>query len=408
MALITTIIAIVSISFAVIHFKKKRHSMLVYEKVQALLRPVQESLKSLNDAQRQYSVLRSDYARVKSNLNEELNIIDQHNVGLGTFDKSPFKRVTDPLLLPKLEADLKETESKIKAMVSNKTACICSLGDLAVNGNRQKGKTFINREIRLRLRCFDNAVMEAIAIADWNNINRLTERLRRIFKDINSRGEIVKIKLRSDYLELRIKELKLSYEISQLKADIKEEEREERRRQREAEREEARIKAAAEEAKQDRERMEKLVEEELAKFETSNDEQRELLELHKRELELLKQRETRAVSMAQLTRAGYVYVISNSMFFDEGVVKIGMSRRADPYERIRELGDASVPDTFDVHALYYSGDAPAFEKALHTHFANEQVNLVNNRKEFFYVSPQQVVETVTNMKSEHQFQEVPL
>jgi hypothetical protein len=89
--------------------------------------------------------------------------------------------------------------------------------------------------------------------------------------------------------------------------------------------------------------------------------------------------------MAQQTRAGHVYVISNVGSFGEQVFKIGMTRRLEPLDRIRELGDASVPFEFDVHAMIFSDDAPGLEKKLHRHFLREQVNKVNPRKEFFRI-----------------------
>lgn len=89
--------------------------------------------------------------------------------------------------------------------------------------------------------------------------------------------------------------------------------------------------------------------------------------------------------MAQQTKSSYVYIISNFGSFGDGVFKIGMTRRLEPLDRVRELGDASVPFTFDVHALIYSEDAPALEAELHRHFNEHRLNLVNNRKEFFRV-----------------------
>jgi hypothetical protein len=110
-----------------------------------------------------------------------------------------------------------------------------------------------------------------------------------------------------------------------------------------------------------------------------------LAELHAR-LEEAEARNRRALSMAQQTKAGHVYVISNIGSFGEDVFKVGMTRRLEPLDRVRELGDASVPFGFDVHALIWSEDAPALETALHREFMREQVNKVNPRKEFFQVS----------------------
>ena len=85
-------------------------------------------------------------------------------------------------------------------------------------------------------------------------------------------------------------------------------------------------------------------------------------------------------------RAGYVYIISNIGSFGENVYKIGMTRRLEPMDRIRELGSASVPFEFDVHAMIFSDDAPSLETALHQTFEKQSVNRVNLRKEFFRAS----------------------
>ncbi len=98
----------------------------------------------------------------------------------------------------------------------------------------------------------------------------------------------------------------------------------------------------------------------------------------------------RATSQAQITRAGYVYVISNIGSFGKHVCKIGMTRRLEPLDRVVELGDASVPYRFDVHTLAFVDDAPRVERALHNVFNSQRVNAENYRKEFFFVSPEEV------------------
>lgn len=107
--------------------------------------------------------------------------------------------------------------------------------------------------------------------------------------------------------------------------------------------------------------------------------------------------EARAKSMAEQTRKGHVYVISNVGSFGRGIYKIGLTRRLEPMDRVKELGDASVPFTFDVHAMIYVDDAPTLEKDLHREFTRERVNLVNNRKEFFNVSLDQVQKAVSKI-----------
>ena len=101
--------------------------------------------------------------------------------------------------------------------------------------------------------------------------------------------------------------------------------------------------------------------------------------------------------MAEMTKSGYVYIISNIGSFGEDVVKIGLTRRLDPDDRVRELGDASVPFGFDTHAMIYSDEAPALEFALHREFADRRINMTNFRKEFFRVSLDEVEQAVARL-----------
>lgn len=109
-----------------------------------------------------------------------------------------------------------------------------------------------------------------------------------------------------------------------------------------------------------------------------------------KEIERIEAKFERATSQAQITRVGYIYVISNIGSFGEGVVKIGMTRRLEPMDRVIELGDASVPFRFDVHTLTFVDDAPRIERLLHQKFNGKRVNVENYRKEFFKVTPQEV------------------
>ena len=111
----------------------------------------------------------------------------------------------------------------------------------------------------------------------------------------------------------------------------------------------------------------------------------------------------RATSMAQQTKVGHVYVVSNVGSFGESVFKIGMTRRLDPVDRVKELGDASVPFPFDVHAMIFSEDAPGLESALHRRFDDRRVNLVNRRKEFFHVEVDELARSVSELGGEIKF-----
>lgn len=387
--------------FAIKAYRRAASIAEDYERLSAVFSEVDKGQAELDEIEQEYRNLQTQYARRKQELESNRRVIAQYDIGVGTVDDSLVQVTHSTDDIDDLQSQLSSVKDSIKAMVKAKRACVCYMGDnITINGRKAGVKTLFNREIRLRLRCFDNEVKSAIALVNWNNIGRLNERVRRAFKEINDRGQLVKTFIDKKYLELRLKELNLSFEISELKTLKKEEEREERRLEREAEREKQKIKAAAEKAKKDRERMEKLVAKELAKLDGMTEAQRQELEIHQKELEELKSREQRAVSMAQQTRAGFVYVISNVNSFGEGVVKVGMTRRADPNERVRELGDASVPDTFDVHGFFYCEDAPRLESDVHKVFDDKRVNLINKRKEFFYIDANEALKQIESHEIE--------
>ncbi len=374
--------------------EQKKYSLVVgeHDVIESEYGPITENEAKLVRVEAKYKKLQDVYKNDLSRLRKRETKLAQYHLGVGTTDTTSYRALLTTDDLTVFEERLALVKAKIKDKVSNKEACVCAMGnDFVVNGKRSEAKKLLNREIKLRIRCLDNEFKAAAVVVDWNNINRIIQRARNTYSEINAVGIMVKTYLKESYLNLKIEELRLGYEINQLKADIKEEEREQKQLVREAERESARIEKAAEKAKKEREIMEKLVASELSKLETSSEEQKSLYEFHREELEKLKERESRAVSLAQITRAGYVYVISNETSFGKGICKIGMTRRAEPYDRVKELGDASVPEIFDVHAFAYTEDAPLLENFLHKEFSDQRVNLVNKRKEFFFVEPNEVL-----------------
>ena len=361
-----------------------------------------EWFKALDIKEANVTNVTEQYKRIQDQYQSEIRLrkahktlLKQHNIGIGTVDETLYVREKDTNKLSALESELDAVKERAKTLIKAKKACICGLaGELTVNGKKSEANKLINREIKLRIRCFDNEIKAAIAAVDWHNINRLIDRVKATFNDINDKGKTIQTQLQMQYREVKIKELKLTYEVQQLKNDIKETEREEAKIEREAIREEAKIQAALEKAKRERELMETLIAKELEKIADATEEQKALLLAHQEELEALKTREQRAMSLAQLTRAGYVYIISNPLSFGDGILKIGMTRRANPLDRVSELGDASVPDTFNIHGMYYCDNAPTLESTLHKMFEKERVNRVNMRKEFFKVASNEVIERI--------------
>ena len=371
--------------------------------------PVGQSIETLQEANKvkvqledKYLGLQRDYKQALESIDPLEKALRDADLGVGTNDSHFYVSEIGEKAIPLLEASLEQVRHALKVMVSNKTACICSwdLNKVRVNNKKSETTKFFNREIKLRIRCLDNEFKMAQAIVDWNNINRLIDRCKDTFDQINQRGDLVKTKLQKKYLDLKISELTLIYEINQAKQREKEDAQAENARIREAEREEERIRKAAEKAKKDRELMEMLVQKELEKLDAASAEQVKHLEALKEQLADLKQKEHRAVSMAQITRAGYIYVITNIDSFGEGICKVGMTRRVNPLDRVRELGDASVPSLFDVEYLAYTEDAPKLERYLHSRLEDKRVNLVNRRKEFFVAKPKEVISLLGEFEGE--------
>ncbi|NNH00246.1 DUF4041 domain-containing protein [Acinetobacter sp. ANC 5414] len=221
-----------------------------------------------------------------------------------------------------------------------------------------------------------------------DNVGKLTEALKEDYLLLNNYGVAFRnARINPSYLALRIEELKWAALVLEFKEREREEQREIREQIREEEKARKEYERAIKEASKEEDFLKKAYEKARKEFEQASDDQKSKYDQKMNDLMLkLKEAEDknqRAISMAQQTRAGHVYVISNIGSFGEDVLKLGMTRRLEPLDRVRELGDASVPFTFDVHAMIYSDDAPALEKKLHHHFNHERVNKVNYRKEFF-------------------------
>lgn len=205
-------------------------------------------------------------------------------------------------------------------------------------------------------------------------------------------------RINQEYLEARLEELKWAVATHELRQIEREEQRAIREQMREEEKARREIEKAIKEAEKEERMLQKAMETARKELASAHGEQRAKYEAQLAELESklteAESRGQRAISMAQQTRRGHVYVISNIGSFGENVFKIGMTRRLEPADRVKELGDASVPFDFDVHAMIYSDDAPALEKALHRRFDEASVNKVNPRKEFFNLNVAEIRQAV--------------
>jgi hypothetical protein len=218
------------------------------------------------------------------------------------------------------------------------------------------------------------------------SVDAAKKRLVRAAEAIEKLGKMVSIQIDDRYEKLRMRELELMADYLQKKQEEKENERAERERLREEAKAQAEFRRELEKLEKERKHLENVRQALLAKGELAAAEELQS-ELDKvvSGIEGVHQREANI-------RAGYVYVISNLGAFGPKMVKIGMTRRLHPEERVLELGDASVPFRYDTHILYYSHDAVSLETALHRELSSRRVNQVNMRREFFYATPEEVRE----------------
>lgn len=240
------------------------------------------------------------------------------------------------------------------------------------------------------LDAFNGKVDSLLAGVKSENFGTLSQKVRDAYALVNHLGTAFRrARIAPEYLAHRLEEFRYASAV----AALREREREEQKQIREQIREEEKARREIERALKDAQKEEDTLERALKKAQEhvarANDATRAEFEARLATLEAqlveARSKNQRALSMAQQTKAGHVYVISNVGAFGEDVVKVGMTRRLEPTDRIRELGDASVPFSFDVHALLWSDDAPALEHVLHKRFLTAQVNKVNPRKEFFRI-----------------------
>lgn len=246
---------------------------------------------------------------------------------------------------------------------------------------------------------FNGKVDSILSTVKTTNIGILEKKIQDAYTLVNMLGAAFRsTRITPEYFKERMSELRWAAAVIALKDKQREEQRAIKEQIREEERARREYERAIRDAEKQEAAIKKAIEKATAQLSKANEEQRsqyeaQLLELQT-QLAVAEARNQRALSMAQQTRSGHVYIISNIGSFGDDVYKIGMTRRLEPLDRVRELGDASVPFPFDVHAMIFSEDAPALETELHKLFARNQINKVNPRKEFFRLSIAEIREYI--------------
>lgn len=340
------------------------------------------------DLQRQIEEVRSSYSEKRAMLKKLEQQVAVYDEKLSFAELGVYEPHFDFNDADEYKLEIKRIRDRQKEMVSAKTSTLCPT-DWQVDGSRAKGQTMINRQIRLTMRAFNNECEAAIANTRWNNVNAMEKRILNAAKQIDKSNASMNLCISEQYISLKLDELHATHEYRE-RLKVEKEERAELAR---AEREEKKLLAEAEAAEREEKRYQKLLDK--ARSEAGVDEGR-IAELEAALAEAHATSE-RARAMAEMTKSGYVYIISNIGSFGEDVVKIGLTRRLEPDDRVKELGDASVPFGFDTHAMIYSDEAPALESALHKEFADCRVNASNTRKEFFRVGLDEVEDAVKRL-----------
>ena len=300
------------------------------------------------------------------------------------------------------QGQLKQLRDQIKTMARGDGGAVLGATDWTVNGSRPQGRKMVRETSKLMLRAYNAEADNLVRGLKPYKLDSAIARLDKVMETIERLGRTMSIAISPQYHALRVAELELTADYLAKKEEEKERERAERERLREEQR-----------AQQEMERERRRLEKEQAHYRNAlqalldrGDEDaaariREQLDEIDRAIADVDYR-------AANVRAGYVYVISNVGAFGEDVVKVGLTRRLDPMDRVRELGDASVPFRYDVHALFFSKDAVGIEQELHRRLGDRRINRINLRREFFKATPEEVKEHLLELAGELlEFRDVP-
>lgn len=309
--------------------------------------------------------------------------------------------------------DYKEALAEVrrveKQLIKDKQA-VTGNNNWTVNGNVAQGRKMVNDTQKLLLRAFNNECDDLINKVIYTNFDASLNKIYKSAEAISKLDTIIQLSITQEYLSCKVKELRLAFEYQQRKQQEKEEQKAARAEQRE----QAKVQKELDEQR-------KRIEKEQAHYQKALDNLKLQLDLRPDDPDLLKKSMELQNQLLDIDKAlsdidyrqanmkaGYVYIISNIGAFGENVYKIGMTRRLEPQDRVDELGDASVPFKFDVHAMIFSDDAPALEASLHRAFADRKLNMVNQRREFFNVTLDEIKQVVKqNYDKTVEFVDVP-
>lgn len=353
----------------------------------------------INDAKKRAEEIAGDaYQALKEKDNLEHTIKAMRNIIEGYGDKYivPTYALLDELADEYSHKEAGERlafyRNQMRQMIQNGTAAKC---DYAMESRKDTAINFV-------LDAFNGKVDTILSSLKNDNHGTLSQKIIDAYQVVNTNGKAFRnAVITEEYLQVRLQELKWAAIVQEIKIQEREEQRQIKEQIREEEKAKRDFERALREAEKEEDMLKKAMEKVQKELGHATEAQRakyeaQLLELTER-LKVAEDKNQRALSMAQQTRTGHVYVISNIGSFGEHVYKVGMTRRLEPMDRVRELGDASVPFEFDVHSMILSDDAPTLEKELHKKFVRMQMNKVNPRKEFFKITLKEIKDEIDKM-----------
>lgn len=379
-----------------------------YNNLEKLLTPemqdavnLQEYIKELEtqmaDRETKIKELDSTHQRLDNEIAEKQKLII-------TFDDAILVQEFG-LYTPRYDfANAEQYKDKLTQIRNQQKECIKNDAALSgntnwtVSGDKKKGQKMVRDTQKLLMRAFNSECDETIGKIKYNNIDASIKKINTSVAAISKLGTIMGIAITKQYLDLKIQEAYLALEYQLKRQEEKEAAKEARAQMREA----AKLQKEIEEQR-------KKIEKEQTHYQTAYEKLKAQLLQHPNDTDLLAKKDELETQLSEINKsledidyrqanakAGYVYIISNIGAFGENIYKIGMTRRLDPQERVDELGDASVPFNFDVHAMIFSDDAPALEAALHRAFEDRKLNMVNHRREFFNVTLDEIKKVIND------------
>ena len=367
--------------------KELEHKVADLQSMEAKRQPIEQAFSQLPSKQEALLELQNQVDELKSELSLYTEM--ESYVEYGLYPLPAYGEATSGAYNEKLKSIRQEQKNMLK-----EATAYTAPSDIEITGNITHDKKLLKNQGHLVITAFNSECDYLISKISSKNYEATMTKIEKLAEQLEKRLISLEIGIALDYVALKMEECTVYYQYICKKAAEAEEQYEIRAQIREEAAAQLEIEKVLKEAEKEEQMLQKAMEKARLELANASAEQKQRYETQLQDLtERLAEaelRKERSLSMAQQTKRGHVYVISNIGSFGEDIYKIGMTRRLEPSDRVRELSSASVPFSFDVHAMIYSDNAPALERELHNYFDSASINKVNNRKEFFEVTLQEI------------------